>query len=385
MTWTVPLTDLRVPEEDVEAVMQCLREGWLTMGPRTRTLESAFADWTGAPHAAAVSSGTAALHLACRALGLGPGDEVIVPALTFLATAHAPRYCGAEPVFCDVVSPTVPNIDVVDVERKITPRTRAVIAVHFCGYPADVTLLRELCDSHGIALIEDAAQGVGAHVDVHGRQAGTVGDVGCFSFFSKKQLCVGEGGMVTSPREDLIEKMRSLRSHAMTSGTWDRHRGHEDSYDIVDIGYNYRMDEPRAALALSRLPRLVDDIEGRRRAVRLYRERLADVDGIELMWNREDVARSSHFAFPVLSTDGAARARMRTGLAEHGVQTTRYPVLHALTEYAPYAAMGSLPNAEAAADRHCALPLSASTSEETVDLVVEAVRAVLAGKVRTPA
>lgn len=377
MSWKVPLTDITMPESDVQAVLDCLRDGWLTMGPRTKRLEAELESWIGTPHAVAVSSGTAALHLACLAAGVTAGDEVIVPALTFLATAHAPRYCGAEPVFCDVVSPEVPNLDIADVERRITARTKAVIAVHFCGYPADVVPLRELCDAHGIVLIEDTAQAIGAQA-APGRQAGTVGHLGCFSFFSKKQLCVGEGGMVATDDEAMAQKVRLLRSHAMTSGTWDRHRGHEDSYDVVDVGFNFRMDEPRAALALARLPRVAAEIEARRRTAEAYRERLSGVEGIGLMWGGPDVARSSHFAFPVLSTDGAARAALRTGLGERGIQTTRYPALHALTEYAPYAPMGSLPNAEAAADRHCALPLSATTSLETVEVVVAAVREVVA-------
>lgn len=377
MTWTVPLTDIVLTETDIEAVTACLTEGWLTMGPRTQRFEAALSAWTGSPHAVTVSSGTAALHLACRALELGPGDEVIVPAFTFLATAHAVRYGGSVPVFCDVLAPDRPNLDVADVERRITPRTRAVIAVHFWGYPAEVEALRALCDAHGLALIEDAAQAIGARVPGSGRQAGTVGDIGCLSFFSKKQLCVGEGGAALSGDEALAATVRRLRSHAMTSGTWDRHRGHEDSYDVVDIGYNFRLDEPRAALGLSRLERLAGDIDARRAAVRAYRERLAGVPGITLAWDEEAVELGSHFAFPVLLDDLPARTRVAAALADRGIQTTRYPVLHGLTEYAGYAARGSLPHAEAAADRHLALPLSSHTDEATIDFVVDALRAVL--------
>ena len=161
--WRVPLTDIAMPEQDVEAVLDCLRSGWLTMGPRTKAFEEALARYVGTPHAATVSSGTAALHLACRAAGLGPGDEVIVPAFTFVASASAPRYVGAEPVLCDVRSPYDFNLDIEDVARRITTRTRAVIAVHFCGYPADILALRKLCDEHGLILIEDCAQAIGAH------------------------------------------------------------------------------------------------------------------------------------------------------------------------------------------------------------------------------
>ncbi len=376
MSWTIPLTEVVITESDRLAVAECLQSGWLTMGPRTQRFEAALAEWTGAPHAVAVSSATAALHLSCRALGLGPGDEVIVPALTFVATLNAPRYTGAQPVLCDVEAPERPNLSAESVERCITPRTRAVMAVHFCGYPADLGPLRELCDAHGIALVEDAAQAIGAEAEP-GRQAGTVGRLGCLSFFSKKQLCVGEGGAVLTADEELATTVRSLRSHAMTSGTWDRHTGHEASYDVIDVGYNYRLDEPRAALGLARLPRLRDDIERRRSAVQRYREALAETPGLTLMWTGDDVARSSHFAFPVLFESGEERLRVRDALHAQGIQTTRYPALHTFTELAPLAAPGSVPAAEAAADRHLALPLSSAQSEESVDAVASAVRAAL--------
>jgi dTDP-4-amino-4,6-dideoxygalactose transaminase len=376
--WRVPLTDIAMSEQDVEAVADCLRSGWLTMGPRTQVFEGALASHVGAVHAIAVSSGTAALHLACRAAGLGPGDEVIVPALTFIASANAALYVGATPVLCDVRGPHDFNIDVGDVARRITPRTRAVIAVHLCGYPADVLGLRELCDEHGLTLIEDCAQAIAARVDDSGRQVGTVGQLGAFSFFSKKQLCVGEGGMVTTADEELAERVRLLRSHAMTSGTWERHRGRTDTYDVVGLGFNYRIDEPRAALGLSRLARLDGDIAARRSVVRAYRERLAGLPGLELAWDEQAVQRSSHFAFPVLLADRAERDRFRDRLKSDGVQTTWYPALHSFTACRHLAPPGGLPGAEQASERHCALPLSSMMDEASVEIVVEAVRSALA-------
>jgi dTDP-4-amino-4,6-dideoxygalactose transaminase len=376
--WRVPLTEIAVPEHDVQAVLDCLESGWLTMGPRTKAFEDALAEYVGTPQAVTVSSGTAALHLACLAAGIGAGDEVIVPAFTFVASASAPRYVGAEPVLCDVRSPTDFNVDPADVARRITSRTRAVVAVHFCGYPADVAALRALCDEHGLVLIEDCAQAIGARVDEQGRQVGTVGELGAFSFFSKKQLCVGEGGMVTTGDEQLAERVRLFRSHAMTSSTWDRHRGHDPAYDVVDIGFNYRLDEPRAALGLSRLERLAQSIEARRATVRAYRERLAEIPGIELPFTDEAVERSSHFAFPVLLADRETRDRFRDELKAGGIQTTWYPALHTFTEYRHLAPADGLPQATATAERHCALPLSSSMSEDEVEIVVEAVRAALA-------
>jgi len=372
--WQVPLTDLSITEADVEAVLDCLRGGWLTMGPRTQQFEAAFAEYSGAEHAVAVSSGTAALHLAMLALGIGPGDEVILPAFTFVAGAAAIRYVGAEPIFCDSLGDNDFNLDPADVAERITPNTKAVLAVHFMGYPARVAELRTLCADRGLYLIEDAAQAVGANCD--GQMAGTVGDIGCFSFFSKKQLCVGEGGMVVSADEKLAANVRSLRSHAMTSVTWDRHRGHADSYDILDVGFNYRLDEARAALGLSRLPRLEADIAERRRAVRDYRRLLTGIDGIAVPWDDDAVAASSHFVFAVLLEDAAKRDAFRVGLRERGIQTTWYPALTQFTEYRT--ASGSTPRAEHIAERHCALPLSSHTSLPEIELVVNAVEAAVA-------
>lgn len=375
--WRVPLTDIAMPEEDVQSVLDCLRSGWLTMGPRIQAFEQALADYTGAAHALTVSSGTAALHLACLAAGLGPGDEVIVPALTFVASAAAARYVGAEPVLCDICGPGDFNLDVEDLRRRITPRTRAVIAVHFCGYAADVLALRELCDEHGLILIEDCAEAIGARVDDEGRQVGTVGELGAFSFFSKKQLCVGEGGMVSTDDEQLAKRVRLLRSHALTSGTWDRHRGHDPAYDVVDIGFNFRLDEPRAALGLSRLARLEEDIAKRRAIARAYRERLNGVPGLEIPWGDLAVERSTHFAFPVLLPDRSARDRFREDLRDRGVQTTWYPALQTFTEYRDTVAAGDLSRAAEVSDRHCVVPLSSTMDGAAVEIVVEAVESSL--------
>lgn len=375
--WRVPLTEVSIPEQDVQSVLDCLGSGWLTMGPRTKAFEQALAVYVGVPHAVTVSSGTAALHLSLLAAGIGAGDEVIVPAFTFVASASAARYTGAEPVLCDVRSAQDFNIDPEDVARRITPRTRAIVAVHFCGYPADVLALRKLSDEHGLVLIEDCAQAIGAHIDDAGRQVGTVGELGAFSFFSKKQLCVGEGGMATTCDERLAERVRLLRSHAMTSSTWDRHLGHDPAYDVIDVGFNFRLDEPRAALGLSRLARLQDSIAARRAIVRAYRERLADVPGLELTFGDQAVERSSHFAFPVLLADRQARDRFRDELKANGIQTTWYPALHTFTEYRRFAPDDGLPRAMEVADRHCALPLSPTMDEAAVDTVVEVVRAAL--------
>ena len=382
--YSVPLTEVEVTEDDVAAVMACYESGWLTMGPRTQQFEAGLAEFCGTREAVAVSSGTAALHLAYRAAGVGPGDEVIVPAFTFLATGHAARTCGAEAVLADSTARPGPGagadfgLSVADVERRITPRTRAVAVTHMFGLPADVVGLRDLCDRHGLVLVEDAAQALGASYP-DGRPCGTAGDLACLSFFSKKQLCTGEGGAVVTDSAERAGTVRSLRSHAMTSGTWDRHRGHQESYDVVDLGHNFRLDEPRAALGLARLPRLAADVAARRQAVRRYRERLAGVPGIALVGDDAAVDRWSPFAFPVLTHAHEQRVALREGLAARGVQTTRYPALPALTAYADQGRDGSLDVAADLADRHVCLPLWAGMADDVVDRVCAAIAEVTAG------
>lgn len=343
-----PLAPAAMAEEDVAAVIACLEEGWLTMGPRTQALEGALAEELGAPAVVCVSSGFAALHLACRAIGLGDGDEVVMPALAAAAPAAAVRWTGATPVFCDVASVQAPNAGVAEVEAALTDRTKAVVAVHLWGWPTDAAALRELCDARGLVLVEDAADAIGA--------GGTAGHLGCLSLGPGKQLAVGEGGAVITADADLEATVRSLRSHAMTSVTWDRHRGYAQTYDVVDVGYNFRMDEPRAALGLARLPRLGAEIERRREVAAGYRERLAGVDGVQPLWADDAVA--SPLVFGVLAADREARDRARTALEGAGIETSAYP------------AAAALPVAQEVADRHYCLPVAPTLTDADLDAIV---------------
>ena len=260
--WQVPLADVVVSEQDIAEVAETYRSGWLSMGPRTEELERAFAEYVGVEHAFAVANGTAALHLSYLACGIGTGDRVLVPSLTFVATINAIMYTGAEPVFVDISGVTRPWLDAGAVEAAIDDRTRAIVSMSYGGHPGAIEELARIAAEHGLPLIEDAAHAAGSRVGR--RHLGTFGAAGAFSFFSNKNLAVGEGGMVITNDEDIGRRTRLLRSHGMTSLTWDRHRGHASTYDVVELGFNYRIDEPRAALALSRLRRL--DEENERRA-----------------------------------------------------------------------------------------------------------------------
>lgn len=342
------------------------------MGPRIQEFEAAYAEFLGCAHALALSSCTSALHLAYLAVGVGPGDEVVVPSMSFAATSNAVLYCGGTPVFADIVGQEDLGIDVADVEARLTDKTKAVCAMHYAGYPAAVDKLRELCDARGIALIEDTAHAPSAELD--GRKLGTWGSAGCFSFFSNKVLSVGEGGLLATDDDAVAERVKSLRSHGMTSGTWDRHRGHAETYDIVDLGFNYRMDEPRAALLLSRMRRVDADIERRRELVRGYRERLAGVERQSVPYSDDEVGRSSCYVMPTLLDEDVDRRAFRQGLSERGIQTSiLYPAIHEFTEYRKRYPDVSLPRTEKAARTEVTLPLFPHMTEDQLDRVCDAV------------
>jgi len=367
----LPLFDLRLEPQDFEAVAETLRSGWLTMGPRTAAFEEEFARHLGARHAIAVSSCTAALHLAYLAAKVGPGDEVIVPSFTFAATAAAVLYCGATPVFAEIVSRKNPSIDPDDVERLITPRTKAVCAVHFAGYAAQVDRLKALCDEHGIALIEDVAHAPSASLGP--RKLGTWGLSGAFSFFSNKVLSVGEGGLLCTDDDDVAAFVRSARSHAMTSGTWDRHSGRTDTYDVTGLGFNYRLDEPRSALLLSRMGRLEAEIERRRELTLRYRSLLAEVDGITVPYEDSDVPSSSCYVMPIMIDEDGRQADVSSAMRARGIQTSIfYPSIHRFTAYRERFPDVSLPITELASRTELTLPHYPHISHGDQDRVVTA-------------
>jgi dTDP-4-amino-4,6-dideoxygalactose transaminase len=368
VTWHVPLADVVITDDDLAAVVETYRSGWLSMGPRTEELEAAFAAYTGARHALAVANGTAALHLIALAAGLGPGDEVVVPSLTFVATVNAIAYTGATPVFADVASVTEPWLSAAAAKRAITPRTRAVMTMAYGGHAGETEALRALCDERGgLVLLEDAAHAAGSRL--HGRHLGTFGAAGAFSLFSNKNLAVGEGGLVTTDDDDLAARMRLLRSHGMTTLTWDRHRGHASTYDVVALGFNYRLDEPRAALATRRLARLDADNAARARLDARYREAL----GVTCALAGVDGLRSAHHLFTIVLPEDADRDDFRAELAQRGVQTSlHYPPVHRFSIYADAAGGVELPVTDAYAARTVTLPLFAHMTDAQQDLVIEA-------------
>jgi dTDP-4-amino-4,6-dideoxygalactose transaminase len=372
--WTVPLADVTVSDEDIEVVAGVYRSGWLSMGPETAALEADFAAYTGAPHALAVANGTAALHLLCLAAGLGPGDEAIVPSMTFVATVNAIAYTGATPVFADIAGLTEPWLARAAAAAAITPRTKAILTMTYGGHPGQTMQLAELASDQGVVLLEDAAHAAGTRV--RDRHAGTIGAAGAFSFFANKNLAIGEGGAVVTGDDELAARLRLLRSHGMTSLTWDRHRGHASSYDVVALGFNYRIDEPRAALARRRLARLDADNERRRELDARYRAALDGADGLVAALPPDPDARSAHHLFTVVLDEDIDRAAFRTALASRGIQTSvHYPPAHRLSLYD--GPPRELPLTDAYGARAVTLPLFATMTDVQQDEVLEAVRAAL--------
>ena len=371
--------DVVLGPEEIAALSAVLKSGWLSMGLQTRRFEEEFARFLGVPHALAVANGTVALHLACLAMGLGPGDEVLCPALTFVATANAVLYTGARPVFVDIDGPEHLNMSAADAARKVTPRTKAMMVMHYAGYPGDMDPLIALAREHRLKIIEDAAHAPGG-VYQSGETAkmlGTLGEVGCFSFFANKNMTTGEGGMVATRDPELATKIRLARSHGMSSLTWDRHQGHSLSYDVTDLGYNYRIDEMRAVLGLVQLAKLPEANSRRRELTRRYRKKLQDIPGLILPFALEVEVSACHL-LPLVLPPGTDRAAFMAALADQGIQTSiHYPPIHRFSYYRglwPTDFDHGLPQTEEVAPRLVTLPLFPTMTAEQLDRVVAAVR-----------
>jgi dTDP-4-amino-4,6-dideoxygalactose transaminase len=371
--WKVPLADLNFDDSEENAVLDVLRSRWLTMGSVTQAFENEFAGLVKTRHALAVSNATVALHLACLAIGLGPGDEVIVPSLSFVATANAVLYTGAEVRFADILGPHDLTIDPESIAAQISPRTKAIIVMHYGGFPCQMPAILETARQHGLAVIEDAAHAPGAWLE--GEHLGTLGDIGCFSFFSNKNLSTGEGGMLVTDNPVIAEKVRLMRSHGMTSLTWDRHQGHAYSYDVVELGYNYRIDEIHSALGREQLRKLEAGNARRRAITQFYWQELQD-SGLQLPFATQSgnpAIQPAHHIFPVLLPEKADRKFFIDQLREAGIQTSiHYPPIHSFSFYQKHYAGNrkSLPVTESVAAREVTLPLFPGMTDAMVEMVL---------------
>jgi dTDP-4-amino-4,6-dideoxygalactose transaminase len=377
MDLRIPLFDMDYGPEEERAALEVIHRRWLTMGAVTQEFEREFAEFIGAKHALAVSSCTDALHLACLALGIGEGDEVIAPSLTFVATTNAILYTQAVVCFAEIQGETDLTISPEAIEKSISPRTKAIMVMHYGGYPCQMSEIMQIAHRHGLAVIEDAAHAPGAcYKDC---ALGTWGDVSCFSFFSNKNLATGEGGMLVTERDDIADRVRVLRSHGMTSLTWDRHQGHAYSYDVVDLGHNYRIDEIRASLGLVQLKKLEANNSRRRTITEQYRQGLAGMKSIGGRIPFEAVeGQPAYHILPVLLPPSVDRRQFMEGMRARGIQTSvHYPPIHKFSYYQQRFPGISLPITESIASREVTLPLYPGMTDEDVGIVVAAVNEVL--------
>lgn len=374
----IPLFDLNYDEGETEAVRVTLESKWISSGPKCAELEEKFQAMLDVPNAYAVSNCTAALHLALVGLGIGKGDEVILPSMTFVATANVVKYVGAVPVFCDITSRENITIDANRIEELISNRTRCIMVMHYAGFACDMDSIMALAGKYHLYVIEDACHGPLS--EYHGKKLGTIGDVGCFSFFSNKNISTGEGGMVVTRHKEIGNKIKLLRSHGMTSMSYDRDKGHVTMYDVVELGYNYRLDDIRASIAVVQVDKLQRDLEERERVRRLYLEHLKDCSQLIIpFFNYQEF--SSNYIMPVVlkNSNYTQRDRVRRHLSEKNIQTSiHYPAVHRFSIYRD-AKKGSLVNTEYIADCEISLPMYSKLTSKEIVYICDTLQSALKG------
>jgi perosamine synthetase len=357
-------------DEEASAAAEAVASGWVAQGPRVAEFERAFAAFVGVGHAVAVSSCTAGLHLAMVAAGIGPGDEVVVPSLSFIATANAARYVGARPVFADIDAKTL-NLTPETVAPVLTERTRAVILVDQAGVPADLDAMRKLCEPRGIAVVEDAACAAGAQY--RGRQAGAGAALAAFSFHPRKLLTTGEGGMIVTPDAEVADRLRRLREHGMDVSAAARHASKQPVIErYLETGYNYRMTDIQAAIGLVQLRKLGQMVDRRRELAARYQRELADIPGLRTVHDPEYGTTNYQSFWVVLPADFAmSRDDLLRHLADSGISARR-GIMAAHIEPA-YQDGTKLPVTERITSASLILPMFHQMTEEEQDLVISVI------------
>ena len=371
--YKIPLFDLHYGPEETEAVVQTLESKWISMGRKVAEFEEKFAQHLGGAHTLCVANCTSGLFLALRALGIGAGDEVIVPSLSFVATANVVLYAGATPVFADICSYEDFSIDPQEIETKITSRTKAIIVMHYGGFSCPMDEILELAKRHNLYVVGDCAHAPATWY--RGQHVGTLGDINVFSFFSNKNITCAEGGLIATQKEEWHQRMKLMRSHGMTTLSYERAKGHATSYDVVELGYNFRIDDIRGTQLCVQLTRLESDVARRKELWEYYLKKFVDVAEL-LVPYRDFPHPSSHYIAPILLKSGGVERReaLRNFLAKKkGVQTSvHYPAIHRFSIYEPY--RKPLPKTEFVVDHEITLPLYYSLTEEQIDYIVESLK-----------
>ena len=377
MAYKIPLFNLNFDEREAQAAYDTIRSGWISTGPKNAELEQMFKDLWNVKYAVSMSNCTDALHACCMVCGFGPGDEVICPSLTFAASCNCIRYVGATPVFADIVSPEHINISPEDIERKITPKTKGIVVVHMAGFPADMDSIMEIARKHHLKVIEDACHGPLS--EYKGKKLGTIGDCAAFSFFSNKNISTGEGGMFITNNEEMERQARLIRSHGMTTMSYQRASGHATEYDITCLGYNFRMDDIRASIAIEQLKKLPKDLERRLQVRKRYVEKLSQLSQIVIPFadNKEFV---SNYIMPIvlLNSTKERRNKVREAIHQAGIQTSvHYPAVHHFSTFSYLGAV--LPQTDYVTDNEITLPMYAALTDEQIDFICETVKLAVAG------
>jgi perosamine synthetase len=375
----IPYGRQSIDNDDIDAVLQVLHSDWLTTGPKVAEFEETFARYVGAKYAVAVSSGTAALHCAMYALGISSSDEVIVPTMTFAASANCIIYQGGTPVFVDVAPDTL-LIDSKDVERKITRRTRAIIAVDYAGQPCDYDVLQEVAERNNLSLIADACHSLGA--SYRGRLVGSLAALTAFSFHPVKHITTGEGGMITTDNEEYAKRMRFFRNHGITTDHRQRDALGSWFYEMVDLGYNYRLTDIQCALGISQLRKLPKWLERRREMAQKYKEGFAEIKGIEPLAMKADVHHAYHLFVVRLDeeTIGKSRDQIFKELALKGIGTNVHYIpahLHPFYRNKYGISKGLYPQAEAAYEEILTLPLFPGMKDDEIIYVIDSVNKII--------
>lgn len=372
----VPVAKPYLGKEEAQLAYDTILTNWVTQGPRVAEFEEKFASYVGSNYAVAVSNCTTGLHLAMIVAGISPGDEVICPSMSYIATANSIVYCGAIPVFAEV-DPVTYNLDVKDVEKRITPKTKAVLVVHQIGMPADIDAFRDLCNKHSLVLIEDAACAAGSAYK--GNKIGSHSDLVCFSFHPRKVITTGDGGMITTSREDFYRRLKLLRQHGMSVNDRVRHLSDKVIIeDHLEIGYNYRLTDIQAAVGIKQLERLDDIIRERRHIALQYHRAFADISFIRLPLEPEGYFTNyQSYSIYLLPECPFDRNDIMQQLLDRGISTRRGVMTsHRETAYKERCAGLSLPASEEASDRSIVIPLYVPMTREEIEYVIRNIREV---------